>query len=158
MKYSDPSTWHEGVSDYEVAMRPRPQLVQLVSSLIENHDSVLGHLNLKTPEVYFVRNLPEDHVARYIDGTAPKLVLVLDAARIARTAKKYGVNLVTAFEITLLHEYGHAWLDAKFASDRPADEEEEEVVELFAQAYWRTADVEGSSRVLEQYAERLEDI
>jgi len=156
VKYSDPSTWHEGVSDYEVSTRPRPSLVSMVSGLVASHSALLKRLGLNAPEIYFVRSLSlGHHLAKYIDGTTSNPVFVVDAGAIQRAAKKYDVALDTAFESTLLHEYGHAWLDAKFMSDRPADEGEEDAVEAFAHAYWDTRDIKVSMKILREYAATL---
>jgi hypothetical protein len=125
----------------------------MVSGLVASHSVLLAHLDLNAPEIYFVKNLSlRHHLAKYIDGTMTDPVFVIDAGSIQRAAKKYDVALDTAFESTLLHEYGHAWLDAKFMSDRPADEGEEDAVESFARKYWLTRDIETSMKILREYA------
>jgi hypothetical protein len=80
----------------------------------------------------------DDHVARYIDGTASIVEVPMVVAFNVRALDAYRKKVSPAmFEdelsVTLLHEYGHAFIATAFdASERPLDDVEERLVEELA--------------------------
>jgi hypothetical protein len=141
--------------DYEVRKRPLPAVkaqVEAARSLVAMFSELLG---LEPPEIHYVADTG-DHLARYVNGTATSPVVVVNDKMISATAKRYGVPMHTAVESTLLHEMGHAYVDSVGMSGEWDDEEE--IVEAPARAFFRNGDIEGAANLLlDQVAERLED-
>lgn len=118
--------------DYQIDKRPSAEVVAAVRAALQHYAAVFAELELDTPQVYYVKGLGP-HLARYVSGTRNSPVIVLDAKGVIRTAKKYGVDLKDGVESTILHEVGHAYLD----SVEVEVEDEEDLVEHFAETAWR---------------------
>jgi hypothetical protein len=131
--------------DYEVRMRPLPAVkaqVEAAKSLVAMFSALLG---LAPPTYHYVADTG-DHLARYVNGTATAPVVVVNDKMIAATAKRYGVPMRTAVESTLLHEMGHAYVDSVGMAWEWDDEEE--IVEAPARAFFRNGDIEGAAQFL----------
>jgi hypothetical protein len=141
--------------DYEVRKRPLAAVKAQVAASLPLVAEFAALLGLAPPVIHYVANL-EDHLARYINGTAPDPVLVLDDRGIAATAKEYGVRLRDGVESTLLHEMGHAYVDS--VGMAWAWDDEEEIVEKPARIFFRTGDIEAAAQFLiDVVEERLSD-
>lgn len=135
--------------DYDIDEDPLGEVRKLVDEFVAAHAQVLAALELETPTVAYVNGLKSGgHLAKYASGTAPDLVIVLDSRYLVEMADEYGVRLEAAVESTLLHEYGHAYFDARGEREEMDPETEELVVEKFAHTYWETRDIEESMKVL----------
>lgn len=134
--------------DYEVDESPDESAVRLVDALLARHANTIEHLGLEEPKIYYIKKL-DDHLARYVAGTSSMPVIVVDIKKIRQSAKRHRVDTETAFESTLLHELGHAYVDSIGEGDG-AHEDEEEIVEDFAHEVWRSGDYEFAKRIMDE--------
>jgi hypothetical protein len=121
---------------YQRDRRPDALVVEAFQRLSASpkHKAILKTFRLASPfRVVFVEPLNEDHVARYIDGSASprrKGIVVVDASAFDELE---GWRLEEQIEATLLHEYGHAlFASALTEEERPEPNKEEIMVESFA--------------------------
>lgn len=135
--------------DYEMDEKPLEEVTRLVDRFLKDHQQIFSVLRLPTPKVFFVTGLGEKgHLAKYINGTSSEPFIVLDAEELDAQADEYGVRLEDAVESTLLHEYGHAYLDATGRHEDMKPEKEERIAEKFAKTYWETRDLKKAMKVL----------
>jgi len=59
----------------------------------------------------YIKNEGNGTLAKYVYGTAPYPVFVINLQEIKKSSDKYGVEIETAIETTLTHELGHAIQD-----------------------------------------------
>jgi len=128
--------------DYELDENPNKAVQRLVDKYLKRHGFIFDALHFdEPPRVHFVTDLGGSHVARYINGTRNMPVIVIDIPALLDAAKEYGVEMEDAVEPTLLHEYGHAYMDATGYHEEMSEDEEEDRVEAFAHTYWMTGDI-----------------
>jgi hypothetical protein len=127
--------------DYEMLGVGRA-LPLAVLSLMASVDRAAQRLGLGSVRVFFTSLEDEEHVARYINGTHVEPMIAIDPKPFEKLSRG---RVVPELSLTLLHELGHAFLDALGA--QTFDEEEEEVVEEFAQT--------GNKGVLDSFVLRV---
>jgi hypothetical protein len=136
-----PDDWSPG-HDYDPAMDDyAPDLdategVEVAEEVMPTIAKQASNLGLSAPAVFFVADL--DVMARFIDGTEPDPVFVVDWQHFAPLL--YSEQL-DELETTLMHELGHAYVRSMGVEAPWGDEHsgpEEKAVERFA----RTRDVE----------------
>ena len=147
--------------DYEVDRRPLKAVRDLVDLYLFDdsvatsrgaHGEVLRELGIERPTVHYVTGLAEGkHLAKFVSGTSSAPVIVVDTRAMRAAEREYGVSLDTVVESTLLHEYGHAFVESVGAEL----DDEEGVVERFAHYVWETRDYEGGVRDLRIAAEGI---
>lgn len=138
---------------YRIDSKPDPMIVELVEQFLDQHAPAFETLGISRPTVAFVRGLGKGHLARYVKETASDPLLVFDAKAIIKTARKYDVALTDGVESTLLHEYGHIYVDSVGAYLDPDDEER--IVEEYAKYAWSRADYVTAAEVLAAEVEKL---
>lgn len=84
-------------------------------------------------QIHFVKGT--GRLGKFVDGTASEPVILLDEQELRGASKKYGVDLATAIESTMMHEIGHALQEV---NGLPKSEEQ---AERFAKEYWETGSV-----------------
>lgn len=142
---------------YTIDHRPLPAVKQYVEEAKRTHGPIWKALGFtKKPRFVYVRDLSAEHLARYVGGTESEPVFVLDARAIALYAQDYRVDLKTAVWVTLLHEYGHAYVESVGLHDELEPDDEEWIVEQFAQTAWE--DDWRVSYALSELNERLEKL
>lgn len=127
-----PSHDYDVASDYGVDRRPPADVKKATADVARRRADVAEMLGLAWPRVAFVRDLEDDHLARYVSGTSSSPVVVLDGRALRSEALARGLALSDAVETTLMHELGHAYFDSIVADLDP--DEEEAAVEAFAAA------------------------
>ena len=120
--------------DYDLDNSPPKDVVEAVRVVLERLADVFSELGLDRPQIHFVKGLKR-YLAKYINGTRNEPVVVVDARVTKKTAARCGVSLYDGVESTIMHEIGHAYLDAALEEDAHPDDEEE-VVEHFAKLIW----------------------
>jgi len=108
-----------------------PQVQKLVNSILRDLKPLQTALGFHKVYVHYIK-ADENELARYISGTMDNPHFVLNARGIYNAAKEDGVNLGTTIETTLVHEFGHAYLEMCGIDTRDHDED---VVEDFAREY-----------------------
>ena len=109
--------------DYEPDDDPPEKSVATIARLRKDIDCDFG----EGWEIQYVKNLPGNHLARYIFGTESYPVIALDAEAVENGVRRFKIERDTAFRTTIVHELAHAM-------DNDASEEE---VELVAYEYER---------------------
>ncbi len=127
---------------YEPVAAPAWAAIAYAISDGDFHRDMRALLNLPPVALGFLRE-GEAHVARFIDGTASDLrvpmVITFEVTPFNRLFKKVGSSADSyqfddEVSVTLLHEYGHAFIATTLTEDeRPAGDEEEQMVENLAQ-------------------------
>lgn len=156
-KHYEITDFWAGESGYSPDDSPQPEVVKLVPEILESHKGILQALRLGPISVGYVENFgddpDEDHLARFVSSTASSPAFLLNSHQIKRTADRYGVALIDGVESTLLHEYGHAWMEKKYGEDRFEDsdrDDEEEIVEEFAKYYWEWRNAKEAIKILKR--------
>jgi hypothetical protein len=131
---------YDPADDYNVVVKVKPEVAEELKAAVLRTQPTYRALGFKgLPLVYVVRGL-RDHLAKYVDGTSSMPVIVIDYASIARASDKYDVSLDLALDTTLMHEYGHAYVETRGVAERHdgalAIHDEERLVEAFAQSIW----------------------
>lgn len=135
--------------DYELDDEPLDEVKRLVDRFVEAHDPIFRALKMTVPHVFYVTGLDEGkHLAKFVSGTASDPFIVLDSRYLDEQADKFNAALEDAVESTLLHEYGHAYLEATGEHDEMSEHQEERLVEKFAKTYWKTRDPKKAVKVL----------
>lgn len=135
--------------DYELDEEPLDQVKRLVDRFLVAHEPVFHALDIPVPHVFYVTGLIKgEHLAKFISGTASDPFIVLDSRYLDRQADEWGVHLEDAVESTLLHEYGHAYLESTGENEEMSGNQEERLVEKFAKTFWKTRDVKKAMDVL----------
>jgi hypothetical protein len=149
--YESPHHEYSPEWDYEIDEEPLDDVVKLVDQVLKLHEQegVFLGLELRPAHVFYVTGLEEErHLAKYISGTSEDPFIVLDLRYLEATAFEYGVRLLDEVESTLLHEYGHAYMEATGRHDEMSAAREERIVEKFAKTYWKTRDLKKAIKVL----------
>lgn len=133
--------------DYNIDPRPIREIKRLVDSILTDTKPLQDALGFETVNVAYITGDNSGSLARYIDGTKDNPHFVMSTRIILYYARKYGNDLWTAVETTLVHEFGHAYLDMCGAV------QSEEDVEDFAHTYNMSHDVETAKKVLDDYVE-----
>lgn len=137
--------------DYDLDENPLDEVKRLVDRFLREHKEVFKALKMQTPHVFYVTGLDEGkHLAKYVSGTAADPFIVLDTRYLDDQADTFNVHLEDAVESTLLHEYGHAYLEATGEHEEMGERQEERLVEKFAKTYWKTRDLKKAVKVLAQ--------
>jgi hypothetical protein len=121
-------------ADYDVVEPPK--WASMVNTVLANSKDLLEMLALKEPDVYYADFEDDSHLAKYVDGTHSKPVIVL-SSQLEKEAKRQRVRLFDAIEGTLYHELGHAFVDSSGMREELSEEDEEEMVEEFARTCGR---------------------
>lgn len=137
-KQSQENEWHyEGAEhnydpnwDYEEDTNTDQEIVQFINNFInEIKRDLLPKIEIiKDIKVAYIKD-QNDTLSRYIDGTSPYAVIVIDIENIKEGIKRYGGQIGDAIEMTILHEIGHA------AEDVSELEYDEQNAEEFAFQY-----------------------
>lgn len=149
--YESPHHEYDPSWDYQEDEAPLPAVVELVDRALQLHEQegVFRELQLLPAHVFYVTGLEgEGHVARYASGTSSDPFIVLDSRHLDDVAREYGVRLWDAVESTLLHEYGHAYMEATGRREDLDPDDEERIVEKFAKTYWKTRSLKKAIKVL----------
>lgn len=137
--------------DYVINRRPDKAVKLAINATLNSFliSALLQELSLAVPTIYYVKNLAsEGVVARYISGTRDEPVIVVDDSSLNKLCRKRQCSLQDEVEITILHELGHAYLDAALTEEERENlPDEEDLVERFAQRAW-LGDVEGAVKIL----------
>lgn len=135
--------------DYEMDDQPLDEVKRLVDRFVDAHAPIFRALKMPTPHVFYVTGLDEsEHLAKFVGGTSSDPFIVVDSRYLDEQAGKFNVHLEDAVESTLLHEYGHAYLEATGEHEEMDEPKEERLVEKFAKTYWKTRDLKKSMKVL----------
>ncbi len=137
--------------DYEVVKKPLPEVQKLVSSILTDLEPLKQALGFRKVYVHYIK-APDTDLARYINGTMDNPHFVLNARGIYNAAKKYGVNLGTAVETTLVHEFGHAYLEMNGIETMDHDED---VVEEFAGEFNHFRNIKTAIGILDRFVEEM---
>lgn len=121
-------------ADYEVV--DPPKWANVVNNVLANSKDLLELLALPAPVIYYADFDDSDHLAKYVDGTSSKPVIVI-SSQLEKQAKQQRVSMVDAVEGTLYHELGHAFVDSSGMRDELSEDDEEEMVEEFARTCGR---------------------
>lgn len=140
--------------DYEVSKKPNPAIRKLVNSILKDLEPLKKQLGFHNVYVHYIKDPDKSCLARYINGTMDNPHFVLNANSIYDSAKKYGVNLGTAVETTLVHEFGHAYLE--MCGIDVADHDED-VVEDFAQEYNYHRNTKTAMNILNDFVEEFDN-
>lgn len=135
--------------DYDLDEEPLEDVKRLVNRFIMEHEPVFKALKMPAPHVFYVTGLDEgEHLAKFVSGTSSDPFIVVDSRYLDEQADKFNVHLEDAVESTLLHEYGHAYLEATGEHEGIGESKEERLVEKFAKTYWKTRDLKKAVKVL----------
>lgn len=135
--------------DYEVDDQPLDEVKRLVDRFVEAHAPIFLALKMPAPHVFYVTGLDEgEHLAKFASGTSSDPFILVDSRYLDGQADKFNVHLEDAVESTLLHEYGHAYLEATGEHEEMDELQEERLVEKFAKTYWKSRDLKRALRVL----------
>ena len=135
--------------DYDIDETPDELIVAFVNRFRMEHRPLIDALGLSQPSFHYVVGLDADeHLAKYVSGTSSAPVIVMDADAILNAADRFSVSVETAVETTMLHEYGHAYLESTGENEDMDPHNEERLVEKFAKTYWKTRSVKRSVTVL----------
>lgn len=117
--------------DYVIDRRPNLEVKALVSVLMKQHEPIIKKLGLNLPTFFYVKG--SGALAVYIAGSSAESVggpvILIDSKGIAKATKECDCSLGFAIESTMIHEYGHAYLESN-GLDTPYHNED--VVESFA--------------------------
>lgn len=131
--------------DYDIDPRPIREIKRLVDSILVYTKPLQDALGFKSVNVAYIVGDVSGSLARYISGTTDNPHFVLSTRRLLYFARKYENNLGVAVETTLVHEFGHAYLEMCGAN------QSEEVVEDFAYYYSLDRDIASSKQILDDY-------
>ena len=140
--------------EYNVVKRPLPVVKNLVSSILKDLNDLKKALGFQNIQIHYIKE-SHDNLARYINGTMDNPHFVINARGIYNAAKKHGINLGTAIETTLVHEFGHAYLEMCGVSTQDHDED---VVEEFAREYNDSRDIKNSIIGLDEFVLKMDNI
>ena len=115
--------------DYEINENPDKNMIKIVDDIVYRVNNKLmpeiGMGKIKIASIKENNNI----LAKYVYGTAPYPVIVINLEAIESGSIEYDVNIGTAIETTIIHELAHAiqdWMNIEM------DEEE---AEEFARHY-----------------------
>jgi len=135
--------------DYELDDEPLDEVKRLVDRFVGEHEPIFRALKMPTPHVFYVTALDEgEHLAKFVSGTSSDPFIVLDSRYLDEQADRFNVALGDAVESTLLHEYGHAYLEATGEHEEMDERKEERLVEKFAKTYWKSRNLRKAVKVL----------
>jgi len=119
---------------FQIDYRPNRTVRAIVTELLRSEylKELLDLAGQHKPKVVWSR-LPGTTLARYLSGSAPMAVFIIDSHKVARTARECDAPIVWGTESTVLHELGHAIMDDLGLAPGDA-ESEEELAETFGRA------------------------
>ena len=99
--------------DYEIDEIPDSQLVNITENILSEdiNGFLLPKIGMGKAKTAYIKNEGNSTLAKYVYGTAPYPVFVINLQEIKKSSDKYGVEIETAIETTLTHELGHAIQD-----------------------------------------------
>jgi len=99
--------------DYEVDPIPDQKLMQLSENIMnEINSDIIPQIGMGKAKASYVKNFKEtDTLAKYVFGTAPHPVFVINLETIRSAAEEYKVDISVGIETTITHELGHAIQD-----------------------------------------------
>ena len=134
--------------DYSVDARPLKAVKKLVDYILRDTVQLQKALGFSKVSVAYIVNDGRGGLARYIAGTMDNPYIVISTRTLASAAKRYGVNLGTAVETTIVHEFGHAYLEM---CGIDTAEHDENIVEDFAREFDDSRDVKKCVAILDNY-------
>jgi hypothetical protein len=141
--------------EYSVDKQPNQKVKQLVDLILKETKKLQDVLKFKKVTISYVSNKDEkNNLARYISGTMDYPHFVLYSKSIAYWANKYKMNLGVAVELTLIHEFGHAYLE--MCGINPIDHDEN-VVEEFAKTYCDFRNIKDSKKILDNFVSKMDN-
>ena len=95
--------------DYEVNDSPDQQIAQYVEQYVNKlKKELLPEIGfIHSIKVGFIQNDEKGMIARYISGTQPWVVILIDIERTKEAAQNYGSNVENDIEMSILHELAH---------------------------------------------------
>jgi hypothetical protein len=136
--------------DYDEDFRPPPKVKEAVDGILKQTKQLQDALGLKSVRIGYIVRDDGDALARYINGSMDNPYFVISGRTLLKAAKKYGLNLWTAVETTLVHEFGHAYLEM---CGIDTSDHDEDVVEEFAREYDDFHDIIDAKKVLDDFIE-----
>ena len=141
---------------YGTDPKPHADVVAAVNKIVAEHaETILPHMKIKDVTTHYVTSLEmqfgEHTLMLYKQSSKDHAIIAIDCRGIKRVLKGMpdGMTLSELIELTLIHEYAHAWID--MAGLKPADEED--VCNAFADALYEEPDnVKGAFAMLRQLA------
>jgi hypothetical protein len=108
--------------DYKIDTIPDKSLV-LISEEVMNdiNQKLIPEIGMGKAKVAYIKNDKTNAIARYIFGTAPYPVFVINLEAISREVEENGGNIGREIEMTLVHELGHAiqdWMNIEMEEDQ----------------------------------------
>lgn len=147
---SDSSAARAFEAGYILDLEPDPDVARMIAACLDEHGDIFELLGVPRPAVVCILGLHRGHLARFVNGTSSDPLIVFDSHAVKKTAMKYGVLLLDGVESTLLHEYGHVYVESVGAEP----DDEERIVEAFAKRCW-LGDHEGAVEQLVAEVEGL---
>jgi hypothetical protein len=132
--------------DYDLDRRPPKRVKEIVEHFWPTILQIAQGMELDSVSYYFIRE-KDNHLARYISGTSPDVVMVVNARAHTRGLPP-GVELEDAIFGTLVHELAHGYVES-LGIDVDHDSEEL-LVEQFAFQTWRKGDYREPLRRLQE--------
>ncbi len=139
---------YDAAWDYSVDQRPLKSVKRLVDFILKDTVHLQKALGFKNVSVAYIINDGKGGLARYIAGTMDTPYIVISTRVLAAAAKRYGVNLGTAVETTVVHEFGHAYLEM---CGIDTNDHDEEVVEQFAREFDDSRNVKNAMAILDSF-------
>jgi len=123
--------------DYVPQSRPSAALIEATATALREVEDLAVELGLpyRAITIYFAVHLP-DEIGKYINGTGSTgPAILIDGPKLMRASRELRVSLYDAVLSTVVHELGHASIDA--AGIELGYDVEEPIVEDFTQAFVR---------------------
>jgi hypothetical protein len=97
--------------DYKIDPAPDTEIMRISEDILNNiNTKILPEIGMGRAKNAYIKE-DKNILARYIFGTAPYPVFVINIDAIKKGAKRYKVNMGVAIESTIMHELGHAIQD-----------------------------------------------
>ena len=141
--------------DYDEDFRPPQKVIDAINGILKQTKKLQDALGFKTVRIGYIVRDRNDALARYIAGSMDNPYFVISGRTLLKAAKKYQMNLWTAVETTLVHEFGHAYLEMCGIDTSVHDED---VVEEFAREYNDFYDIADAKKVLDDFVSRNEPL
>ena len=141
--------------DYDQDFSPPKGVEDAVNGILKQTKKLQDALEFKNVRIGYITRDRQDALARYINGSMDNPYFVISARTLLKAAKKYGMNLWTAVETTLVHEFGHAYLEMCGVD---VSEHDEDVVEEFAREYNDFHDIKDAKKILDDFADQHKDL
>lgn len=149
--------WEPGDDGYVPQSRPSAAIIKATATALREVEDLAVELGLpyRAITICFAVDLP-DEIGKYINGTGSTgPAILLDGPKLMRASRELHVPLYDAVFSTLVHELGHAAIDA--AGIELPYEEEEPIVEAFTQRFMREGAPDWAARDLMRAAEATAD-